>query len=92
MFSVLGPVNCRNLGRTLTHEHFSLDFTKFYRAPPEHLEDHFDGKIVLENVGYVKQMPYSSKDNLKFEGTESNKAVLNDVYAYKKYGGGILFL
>lgn len=75
----------------MTHEHFSLKFEKFYCHPPSQLTQYFNGgingKIHLKNVGYIKQYPYSSKYNLEFFDDETQKAVMEDVIEYKKFGG-----
>lgn len=86
--SVLGPVSPESLGRTLTHEHFALDFNKFYTPPPNHLADKFIDDITLGNVGYLKQYPYSSKYNLTFYDQQTLNAVCSDIKNYKKHGGG----
>jgi phosphotriesterase-related protein len=77
------------LGKTLTHEHFSLDFSNFYSAPPNQLTEYFQDKITLNNVGLIKQYPYASKYNLAFCDSDTHAAVLNDVILYKKFGGGM---
>lgn len=57
LFAVLGLISPEELGRTLTHEHFSLDFNKFYVAPPDKFETYLDSEITLDNVGVVRQYP-----------------------------------
>jgi phosphotriesterase-related protein len=88
---VLGVIEADKLGKTLTHEHFALDFTKLYTAPPQELGEYFNvGRITLENVGYVKQYPYASKYNLAFGDEDAAAAVMNDVVLYKKFGGSAI--
>lgn len=76
----------------MTHEHFSLDFHKFYCEPPKPLSKFFtDGvneKIHLKNVGFVRQYPYGSKYNINFEDDDTHRAVFEDVKQYKEFGGG----
>ncbi|XP_054288040.1 phosphotriesterase-related protein [Macrosteles quadrilineatus] len=86
--TVTGPVPVSQLGRTLTHEHFNIDFHQFYSSPPAQLSGFFEGGITLENVGYVKQWPYSSKYNLDFSGKEVENAVVEEMKLYHKFGGG----
>lgn len=88
--TVLGPISPNLLGRTLTHEHFSLDFEEFYCSPPDEIKKFFGRKITLENVGFVKQFPYSSHYNLKFFDEDTHEAVLKDVELFKKMGGGTI--
>lgn len=89
--AVLGSVNPDDFGRALTHEHFSLNFDKFYCEPPEPLLEYFnDGineKIHLKNAGFVRQYPYGSKYNINFEDGDTHRAVLEDLKIYKKAGG-----
>lgn len=54
---VLGKRNANQLGRTLTHEHLSMNYEMFYIRPPDHLKRFLDGKIELQNVGVLKQYP-----------------------------------
>ncbi|XP_055847833.1 phosphotriesterase-related protein-like [Episyrphus balteatus] len=86
--TVLGPISPNLLGRTLTHEHFELNFEKFYCEPPSEYKEIFEKKISLETSGFVRQYPYSSKENLKFYDDATRTAVKKDVELYKKFGGG----
>ncbi|XP_012284911.1 phosphotriesterase-related protein [Orussus abietinus] len=88
--TVRGPVKLTELGRTLTHEHLALDFHHFYVSPPKHLEKFFDHVIRVDNVGVLRQYPYSSRENLTFNDESSYEAVLEDVKLFKKFGGGTI--
>lgn len=55
--SVLGAVDVGALGRTLTHEHLSLDYSGCYVSPPAELSEYLTGDITLENVGFVQRYP-----------------------------------
>ncbi|XP_034937333.1 phosphotriesterase-related protein [Chelonus insularis] len=89
--TVLGPTRVSQLGKTLTHEHLTLDFNKFYVPPPKLLENYFQSKkIDLTNVGLVKQYPYSSSYNVNFNDDDTLVAVLEDVKMFKKFGGGTI--
>lgn len=89
--SVLGDISPEKLGVTLTHEHFSLDFHKFYSEPPKQLSSFFNEKvneqIHLKNVGFIRQYPYGSKYNINFEDDDTHRAVLEDVQQFKLFGG-----
>ncbi|XP_051171856.1 phosphotriesterase-related protein [Leptopilina boulardi] len=87
--SVLGPINVSQLGRTLTHEHLAIDFEKFYTSPPHQLKTFFNSEITIENVGFIKQYPYSSVTNLKLNN-ENEEAILQDVKLFKEHGGGTI--
>uniref|UniRef100_A0A1B6KBM8 Phosphotriesterase-related protein n=2 Tax=Graphocephala atropunctata TaxID=36148 RepID=A0A1B6KBM8_9HEMI len=88
--TVTGPIQPSQLGRTLTHEHLNLAFDKFYIPPPEHLRSFFNGEITLQNVGYIKQYPYSSKTNVEFNGKEVHEAVVEEMKLYRQFGGGTI--
>jgi len=79
---------------TLTHEHFSLDFHKFYCDPPQQLSRFFnDGvnqKLHLKNAGFVRQYLYGLRYNINFEDEETHRAVMEDVKQYKEFGGGAI--
>lgn len=76
------------LGRTLTHEHLSIDFRYFHCRPPcDELSNYFGHKISLENFGYLKQYPYSSLTNTMMCDKETQVAVTKDVHLYKQFGG-----
>ncbi|XP_046396803.1 phosphotriesterase-related protein [Ischnura elegans] len=86
--TVLGEIAPDKIGRTLTHEHLFLDFDGFYTPPPPHLgEVIFDGPIHLQNVGFIRQYPYSSKYNLAFYDEDTHKALYRDIDEYLKSGG-----
>lgn len=88
MFLVKGVIRPETLGRTLTHEHLSMDFTHFYRKPPQMIADKFDYSFSLDTIGYIRQYPYSSKDNLTLNDQSAKDAVLRDIQDYKANGGG----
>lgn len=88
--TVLGKVSVHKLGRTLTHEHVTLSFDKFYSPPPRHLEPFLSGSISLGNIGIVRQYPYSCKYNLEFRGPEVDEAVIEDLQFFKRCGGGTI--
>lgn len=87
---MLGPVSPDALGRTLTHEHLGLDFTHFYCPPPDAFVDVLGQPLAMENLGFVRQYPYSSLDNLRFNDARSLEAVVKDLELYKQWGGGAL--
>lgn len=85
--TVLGSVKSEALGRTLTHEHLFLDFHVFYSPPPSNIEQYFNDRITLENVGFIRQYPYSSKYNLAFNDDDVHNALYIDMHEYLKSGG-----
>lgn len=89
---VLGTIPAESLGITLTHEHLSLDFFKFYSKPPQHLQSYVTEaeKIKLENLGVLRQYPYSSTFNMNFYDKETRESVADDLELFKKWGGGTI--
>lgn len=85
--TVLGPIEPNLLGRTLTHEHVSLDFEAFRCEPPEEFKPFLSRRIAMDTLGYVRQYPYSSHENLRFHGEDAEEAVKKDIMLYKKFGG-----
>lgn len=89
---VLGQVSPQSLGITLTHEHLSIDYGKFYTEAPQQLQDYLTEKrkITLANVGVLRQYPYSSRYNLDLRDNDACEAILKDVALFKKWGGGTI--
>lgn len=91
---MLGDIAPEQLGVTLTHEHFSLDFHKFYSEPPKQLSRFFNEgvneKLHLKNAGFVRQYPYGSKYNINFEDEDTHRAVIEDVRQFKEFGGATI--
>lgn len=87
---MLGDLAPSDLGRTLTHEHLSLDFHKFFFEAPDHLRGYVTvaEKIKLENLGILRQYPYSSRYNIDFCDEDANGKVIEDLHLYKKWCGG----
>ncbi|GAB0088381.1 Phosphotriesterase-related protein [Sergentomyia squamirostris] len=89
--TVRGVVPSISLGYTLTHEHLAMDFNHFYKEPPQQLSSFFQQpRITLDNVGYVRQYPYSSRYNISFGDEDSRLAVEKDVELFKRFGGGAI--
>lgn len=87
---VLGDLVPSDLGRTLTHEHLSLDFHHFYFDAPEHLRSYLtdEQKISLGNVGVLRQYPYASRYNIQFCDDDTKEKVIEDLHLFKKWCGG----
>ncbi|KAM3955872.1 phosphotriesterase-related protein [Aphomia sociella] len=88
--TVKGDVGPETLGFTLPHEHLSMEFQHFYRKPPTKIAKYFQGSINLENLGYIRQYPYSNLSNLLLNDDKARKAVAADVSLYKNFGGGTI--
>jgi len=88
---VLGPIDAKKLGKTLTHEHIRMDYRCCFINPPmeEHQEKVKENRIELNNLGFVRQYPYSHEYNLSF-GDETLDDMIEEVKLYKKFGGDTL--
>ncbi|KAM5157628.1 N-acetyltaurine hydrolase [Mantella aurantiaca] len=86
--TVLGLVHPDQLGRTLTHEHLTMTFNCCYCPPPTHQAALSDGPILMENLYWLKQNPYSNKENLLLN--QEVEAVREELMAFKAVGGGCI--
>ncbi|XP_013783165.1 phosphotriesterase-related protein-like isoform X2 [Limulus polyphemus] len=88
--TVLGLVEPSALGCTLTHEHLSHCATgkPFQPTTPPGHEKYTDAPYTLENLGWIRQYPYSHKENIIFCGSDVQQAVLDDIKLFKLNGGG----
>ncbi|KAI9585088.1 hypothetical protein GQX74_006983 [Glossina fuscipes] len=85
--TVLDRIEPNLLGRTLTHEHVALDFAHFYCSPPDDFRSFLDEKLHLANLGFIRQYPYSSLDNLCLNDDATRAAVIKDLELYRRLGG-----
>ena len=54
---VLGELNQDQLGRTLTHEHLSMEYFSFFTSPKESEIQMADCEWNLCNSGWIRQWP-----------------------------------
>ncbi|XP_056375140.1 phosphotriesterase-related protein isoform X1 [Hyla sarda] len=86
--TVLGLIHPDELGYTMTHEHLTMTFQCCYCPPPAH-QAHLDGApIEMKNLFWLKQNPYSNKENLLLN--EEVDAVREELVAFKAAGGGCI--
>lgn len=86
--TVLGLVQPSQLGRTLTHEHLTMTFDCCYCPPPLDQAAMTDEPICMKNLFWLKQNPYSHKENLQLK--QEIEAVREELLHYKKMGGGAI--
>lgn len=86
--TVLGLIRPGRLGYTMTHEHLTMTFQCCYCPPPAQQADLADGPIVMKNLFWLKQNPYSSKENLLLN--QEVDAVKEELIAFKAAGGGCI--
>ncbi|KAK1174075.1 phosphotriesterase-related protein-like [Huso huso] len=86
--TVLGLVDPNQLGRTLTHEHLTMTFEFCFCPPPPGQESLADAQIEMQNMFWLQQNPYSSKENLLLN--QETVAVKEELLQFKRAGGGTI--
>ncbi|NXL91309.1 PTER protein, partial [Alectura lathami] len=86
--TVLGLVEPEQLGRTLTHEHLSMDYSSCFCPPSPGQEPLSEGPIEMKNLFWIKQNPYSHKENLLL--CQETDAVREELLHFKAAGGGTI--
>ncbi|XP_077011138.1 N-acetyltaurine hydrolase isoform X2 [Tamandua tetradactyla] len=84
--TVLGPVAPGQLGRTLTHEHLAMTFDCCFCPPPPGHEGASWGPITMENLSWIRQHPYSHRENLQL--AQEREAVREELLRLRAAGGG----
>ncbi len=78
------------LGKTMTHEHLSMNFDVAY-VPPKENEAHKAAlPFVMENLGWIRYNPFSHQSNLQLNGPECESAILLEMEQYRAAGGGTI--
>ncbi|XP_012217683.1 phosphotriesterase-related protein-like isoform X2 [Linepithema humile] len=85
--TVTGPVQLDSLGITLTHEHLSCDFTKFYKDQvPWFLENHI-APLHAGFISMLKRYPYCDSNNLRFNDLDIMETMFYELSLFKNAGG-----
>tara|TARA_B100001029_G_scaffold88711_1_gene72765 strand:+ start:2770 stop:3837 length:1068 start_codon:yes stop_codon:yes gene_type:complete len=68
VMTVCGPINPKDLGRVICHEHLLIDFRVVLNEPPNKKDIHYmKEKINLSNIGWIRTYWNSNEDNLLLE-------------------------
>ncbi|KAM5235317.1 N-acetyltaurine hydrolase isoform 2-T2 [Ctenodactylus gundi] len=86
--TVLGLVDPNKLGRTLTHEHLTMAFDACYCPPPPCHEATSKEPIMMKNLFWIQQNPYSHKENLQLH--QEIEAIREELLCFKAKGGGAI--
>uniref|UniRef100_A0A8C4U4K0 N-acetyltaurine hydrolase n=1 Tax=Falco tinnunculus TaxID=100819 RepID=A0A8C4U4K0_FALTI len=86
--TVLGLVEPDHLGYTLTHEHLTMNYSSCFCPPSPGQEPLCDGPIEMKNLFWIKQNPYSHKENLLLY--QETDAVKEELLHFKEAGGGTI--
>lgn len=87
---VRGLINPEELGKTMVHEHLSMDFHKAFVNPKDCESNYSENPFTLENVGWIRYHPYSHHSNLNFNDADTSHAVLEELKHFRKVGGGAI--
>ena len=86
--TVIGPVDPKTLGPTMTHEHLLIDFSTMFIEPSEASQKFLaHQKLSMENLGWIRYNWTSNLDNLLLI---EEKTALNEAMYYKREGGGTI--
>ncbi|XP_068862837.1 phosphotriesterase-related protein isoform X2 [Aphelocoma coerulescens] len=83
--TVLGLVEPDCLGYTLTHEHLTMNYSSCFCPPSPGQEPLSNGPIEMKNLFWIKQNPYSHKENLLLY--QETDAVREELLQFKAAGG-----
>jgi phosphotriesterase-related protein len=84
--SVLGTLDPDNIGITLSHEHLLCDASFFFNEPTVVTQKVLAYEPVrIENLGWLRQNPSKSLDNLRLWDEE---LAIAELFRFKKAGGG----
>uniref|UniRef100_A0A8C4J1T5 N-acetyltaurine hydrolase n=1 Tax=Dromaius novaehollandiae TaxID=8790 RepID=A0A8C4J1T5_DRONO len=86
--TVLGLVEPDQLGYTLTHEHLTMNYSCCYCPPAPGQEPLSEGPLEMKNLFWIKQNPYSHKENLLLY--QETDAVKEELLLFKTAGGGTI--
>ncbi|XP_078668910.1 N-acetyltaurine hydrolase-like isoform X4 [Branchiostoma floridae x Branchiostoma belcheri] len=84
--TVLGCIDPAQLGRTLTHEHLWVDASPLgVPTCPPFLPNLNSLPFNMQNLGFIRQFPYSHTPNLTLHGEEQH--VMEELKFYRQHGG-----
>ena len=89
-FLVTGLISPSELGKTMVHEHLSMNFDVAYVPPSSGNDAKASMPFTMENLGWIRYNPYSHKPNLKFNDKECESAVASELALYRAAGGGAI--
>ena len=86
--TVLGPIDAKDLGVTLAHEHLLVDVSSFSGPPTsEGDRDIYEAPLSLQNLGYVKHYHIPNRDNGRLDDVET---AIEEARLYAESGGGAI--
>uniref|UniRef100_A0A2C9K1D6 Uncharacterized protein n=1 Tax=Biomphalaria glabrata TaxID=6526 RepID=A0A2C9K1D6_BIOGL len=86
VITVLGVIKPEDLGVVLPHEHLNIQIPSFYTPPRGQLSEQMqNAPFEMQNLGWIRQNPYTHKPNLTMEGEFD--AIKNELLFFKENGG-----
>ncbi|EFX84407.1 hypothetical protein DAPPUDRAFT_187750 [Daphnia pulex] len=86
--TVTGVVPPSALGKTMVHEHLSMNFDVAFVKPIETDVPKSTMPFSMETLGWIRYNPYSHQPNLHLNGTECEQAIIAEMKHYHSVGGG----
>lgn len=84
--TVLGPLQVRDLGVTLTHEHCLIDLRTYWNPPREASRRAVaDSPIEMASIGVSRRNPFFVQDNLVIDDLE---VAITELSEFHRLGGG----
>lgn len=75
------------LGKTMVHEHLSMDFNVAFVKPMDADLQKSVMPFSLETLGWIRYNPYSHQPNLQLNDTDSERAIVEEMKHYRAVGG-----
>jgi len=86
--TVLGLIDPKDLGLTMTHEHLLIDFSVMFNPTPDVTTQRMaHTPVSMENLGWIRQYCYSNLDNLLVLDEET---AIEEAMLYQRHGGGAI--
>jgi len=86
--TVLGLIDPKDLGLTMTHEHLLIDFSVMFNPTPDVTTQRMaHAPVSMENLGWIRQYCYSNLDNLLVLDEET---AIEEARLYQRHGGGAI--
>ena len=85
VMTVCGPINPKDLGKVICHEHLLIDFRVVLNEPPNKKDIHYmKEKVALSNLGWIRTYWNSNEDNLLLENINDS---IEEMVDFKSNGG-----
>ena len=76
------------MGKTLVHEHLSVNYEKAFCQPLERDVSKSTMPIGMANIHWLRNNLYSHRLNLRLNDADAGEAIMEEMVEYKAAGGG----